>query len=79
MYRVYCLRLSLNLRMQPAAGKNFHLQLTNEKMRAFETFTEKYLRRYDCNGNDFTATLNCVNPKTEIRSEIIETKIKWSL
>ena len=50
-------------------------ELTVEKMHVFVVFTEKYLRSYGCSGINFTATVNCTNPKTETQSEIIETQI----
>ena len=77
MYKVYGLRVSLNFGVRPAAG-NFYLQLTIGKMCAFEVFTKKYLRQYSCNGSNFTAKINCTNPKTEIQSETIETKTESS-
>ena len=38
MHRVCGLWLGPNFRVRPAAGKNFYLRLTVEKMRAFATF-----------------------------------------
>ena len=61
--------------------KDFLLQLTVEKIRAFEAFTKKYLQRYGCNDNNFTALFNCTNLKIEIQSKVIvtyKTKIKFS-
>ena len=61
--------------------QEFLLQLTVEKMRVFEVFTKKYLQRYGCNDNNFTALINCTNLKTEIQGKFIvkyKTKIKFS-
>ena len=55
--------------------KDFYLRFTVEKMHVFAFFTEKYLRSYDCSGTNFTATVNCTNPKPEIQIETIETQI----
>ena len=68
MYRVCALRLDPNLGVRPAAEKNFFFRLTVEKMCGFPVFTDKYLRSYSCSGTNFTAAVNCTNPKTEIQS-----------
>ena len=47
MFRDYGLQQGPNSGMQPAGDKNFYLWLTVEKMRAFATFTMKYLQRSD--------------------------------
>ena len=46
-----------------------------EKMDTFAVFTGKCLWSYGCSGTNFTATVNCRNPTTEIQIEIIKTKI----
>ena len=68
-----------NLRFT-AASKFFRAadgrqELTVEKMHVFVVFTEKYLRSYGCSGTNFTATVNCTNPKIKTQTEIIETQI----
>ena len=71
MYRVCGLRLSLNFVVRLAAENNFYLRLTI----AFAVFKDKYLRPYGCRNKNFTVTVNCTNPKTEILSGIMEIKI----
>ena len=75
MYRIYGLRLGPNFGMRLVAGKNISLRLTFEKMYPFAVFTEKYLRPYGCNDTNFTAVVNCGNPKTEMQSKIIKIEI----
>ena len=75
MYMVCGLRRDPNFVVRPAAEKNFYLRLTVEKMHAFAVFSNKCLRTCGGNNTNFTATVNCTNPKTEILSEIIEKKI----
>ena len=75
MYRVYGLRLDSHFVVQLAAGKNFYLRLTVEKILTFAVFNIKYLRPYCCSDTYFTATVNYENPKTEILSEITGTQI----
>ena len=61
--------------------QEFLLQLTVEKMRAFEVSTKKYLQRYGSNDNNFAALINCTNLKTEVQGELIvkyKRKIKFS-
>ena len=41
-------------------------------MHAFVVITEKYVRPYGYSGTNFTAGVNCLNPKTEIQNEIIK-------
>ena len=43
-----------------------------EKNNTLAIFSDKYLRSYSCSDINFTATVNCTNPKTQILSEIIE-------
>ena len=69
MYRVYGFQLGPNFKVQLTAEKNICLRLTVDKMHAFADFTEKYLRPYGFNGTNFTASVNCTNPK------FIETQI----
>ena len=64
VYKVYGLRLGPNFEVRLTAENNFYLRLTAEKMHAFGVFAEKYLRLYGYNGTNFTATVNCTNPKT---------------
>ena len=66
MYKVCGLPLDSIFRMRMTAGKNFYLRLTVEKMPAFAIITEKYLRSYDRSEINFTASVNCKNPRTEI-------------
>ena len=40
-------------------------------MHAFAVFNDQYLRPYGCSDTNFTATVNCTNPRTEILSEMI--------
>ena len=61
--------------MRVAAGKNFYLRLTVEKMHAFAVFNDKYLRSNGCSDTNFTATIKCTNLKTEIQSEMNKTQI----
>ena len=75
MYRLCGLRLKPNFRVRLTADKNFYLFLTVEKMHIFAIFTEKHLQPNGCSGTNFTATVNCTNPSTEIESEIIQTQI----
>ena len=84
MHRVYGFRVAANPKFRGAASGwlEFLLQLTVEKMRAFQVFRKKYLQRYGCNGDNFTAPINFTNPKTAIQSKVIvkyKTKIKFSL
>ena len=57
------------------AVKNFYLRLAAEKLYAFAVFTEKYLLWYGCSEINFTAAVNCTNPKTEMQTEIIKIQI----
>ena len=75
IYRICGLRLGPNFWVWLTAEKNFYLRLTTEKMHGFAAFTEKYLWSYSCSGINFTATINCTNPKTEIQIKSIETQI----
>ena len=74
-YRVCSLVLGPNFVVLLAAGKNFYLPSTVEKMHVFAVFKDKYLRIYGCSDTNFTAPVNCANLKTEIVSEIIEIQI----
>lgn len=69
------LRLVPNFGVPLTAGRKFHLQLTIKKMHMFAIFIEKRLRPYGCCETNFTATVNCSNPKTETQLEIIETEV----
>ena len=73
MYRVFGLQLGSDFGVRLAADNIFYLQLTVEKMHAFAVFSKKYLWSYGCSGTNFTAAVNCTNPKTEMQIEIIET------
>ena len=41
-------------------------------MHAFADFENKYLGPYGWSDTNFTATVKCTNPRTEILNEIIE-------
>ena len=73
MYKVCRLRLGPNFGIRPAAGKNFSLWLTVEKMRAFAVFNDKYLRPWGSRSTISMADVNCKNRKTKIKSKIIKT------
>ena len=60
---------------RPAAGKNFYLRWTVEKMYALLVFTEKCLRPSICSDSNFMAVVNCTDPKHEMQSKIIEIEI----
>ena len=79
LYRVCGLRLGLNFGKRPAAGKNFYLPLTVEKMCVLKVLTKKYLGLCGYNGSNCAAMVNCISPNTEIQSKITETKIKFSM
>ena len=72
MYWVYGLWLGPNFIVWQVADKNFYLRLKIEKVHAFAVFNDFNLRPYGCCDTNFTATVNCKNPKTEILNEIIE-------
>ena len=44
-------------------------------MHAFAVFGNKNSQPYGCSNTNFMAAINCANPKTEIRIEIIEIEI----
>ena len=44
-------------------------------MRAFEIFTDKYLRSCRCSVTNFTPMVYYKSPKTEMKSKIIKTQI----
>ena len=73
MYKVCSLRLGPNFGIRPAAGKNFSLWLTFEKMRAFAVFNDKYLRPWGSRSTISMTEVNCKNRKTKIKSKIIKT------
>ena len=72
MYRVYGLRLGLNFVAGLATDNNFYVWLTVEKMHAFAVFNDFILRLYGCSDTNYTATVNCTNPRTETLTGIIE-------
>ena len=74
MYRICNFRMGPNLVVRLAADKNFYLRLTVENVHAFAIFSYKYLRPYLRNDTNFLAMIKCANSKTEMQSEIIETK-----
>ena len=67
MYRVCDLRLDPDFELWLTADKNFYLWSTVEKMHVLQFSWKKHLRPYGCSGTNFTATVNCVSPKTEIQ------------
>ena len=75
MHRVYGLRLVSNFGVRPAVDKNFNLRLTVENMDAVAVFTEKYLQPCNSSGINFTADVNCTNPKTEMQTKIIDIQL----
>lgn len=66
MYKICGLQLVPNFGKQTAADNEFYFRLMVEKICAFVAFTEKYLRPFGCRGANFTATVNCANPKTKM-------------
>ena len=74
MYRA-CSLLGQSFGARPVAYKNFYIQLTFEKMRAFEVFTNKYLRSCGCSVTNSTPMVYYKSPKTEMKSKIIKTQI----
>ena len=71
MHRICGLRLSPNFGVWSAADNNFYLGLK----RAFAVFTDKYLQPCVCSGHNFTAVVHYKNPRTEIKSEVIEKQL----
>ena len=74
MYSVCALLLDPNFRVRLMADKKFYLRLTVEKMHALVVFTEKYLRSKGFSSGNDTATINCRNPKTEIKLKSLKHK-----
>ena len=63
--------------MRLAAGNNFYLRLTFEKMHAPSVFNDQYLESYGCSDINFTATVKYTNTKAEIKSKTIEIQIDF--
>ena len=66
MFRFCSLRQGPNFGVRPAAGKNFYLRLTVEKMSVFAAFTKKYLEPYDWSYSNFTAVATYTNSTSKI-------------
>ena len=74
MYRVCGLRLGPNFGVWPAAGKNFYLWLTVEKMRAFAGETCAFLPRNICGQTAEVAAI--LRLRLNVRIQKLKYKVK---
>ena len=72
MHRVCNLWLHPKFGVRPATKIVFCLRSMLEEMGPSTDFTDKYLRLYAYSGTNLKPAINCTNPKTEIRKEIVE-------